>query len=124
MQHIESVWQNVETMRDSYVKKMYDPTRGGQRLSKGHLYCPVFKDSFHALFFLDLPLNRVLSGVPDLHDVNVAAGGHNVIDVVPVLAVPNVNAVGPADAPVGPPNAPGTPGSGSKRPRMTHEGSD
>lgn len=127
MEHIEVVWQNVETMRDAYVKKRYDPTRGGVRLSKGHLYCPVFKGMFHDIFFLDLPSNRVLSGVPDLLDVDMA--DHNVIDVPSVVNVANVPDVAAANGSAGNSNgnsncnAPATPVAGFKRSRMTQEGS-
>ena len=47
-----TVWQNVESMRDKFVARKYDPTRGGARLSKGHLYSPVFKENYHNLFSL------------------------------------------------------------------------
>jgi hypothetical protein len=63
MEEIEVAWQNCETKRDKYVKKTYDVTRGGAKLSKGNLYCPVFKNHFHKLFFLDLPVDDVLEGV-------------------------------------------------------------
>jgi hypothetical protein len=63
MEEMEAAWQNCETLRDGYVKNIYDTTRGGQKLSKGNLYCPVFKDHFHALFFLDLPVEAVLAGI-------------------------------------------------------------
>ena len=61
-----TVWQSVESMRYKFVARKYDPTRGGARLSKGHLYSPVFNEDYHNLFFIDLPLCKVLEGVVDV----------------------------------------------------------
>jgi hypothetical protein len=60
---VEMAWQNMESMRDKYVRKKYDPTRGGDRLSKGNLYCPVFRKSFHDIFFMDVDVDKVLRNV-------------------------------------------------------------
>jgi hypothetical protein len=62
MVDVEVAWQNCETIRDAYVEGKRDGTRGGIKMTKGNLYCPVFKDHFHRLFFLDLPVERVLEG--------------------------------------------------------------
>jgi hypothetical protein len=61
MVDMEMAWQNAESMRDAYCRKKYDPTRGGgQKMSKGNLYCPVFREHYHELFFLDLDWNKVV----------------------------------------------------------------
>jgi hypothetical protein len=50
---VDMAWQNMESIRDKYCKKKYDPTRGAKRLSKGNLHCPAFRNSFNHVFFLD-----------------------------------------------------------------------
>jgi hypothetical protein len=72
MVDVEVAWQNCETIRDAYVEGKRDGTRGGAKMTKGNLYCPVFKDHFHRLFFLDLPLERVLDGT-EVSPVNTGA---------------------------------------------------
>jgi hypothetical protein len=47
-------------MRDAHCRRKYDPTRGGSHLSKGNLYCPVFRGLFHDIFFLELEINKVV----------------------------------------------------------------
>jgi hypothetical protein len=73
MVSIEMAWQNTESMRDKYVKKKYDPTRGGAHLSRGNLYCPVFRKHFHDMFFLDLDIAKVLRNIALPCDSTVAS---------------------------------------------------
>jgi hypothetical protein len=63
MEDMEVLWQNCETLRDKYCKKQYDANRGGAKLSKGHLYCPVFKGHFHDLYFMDLPFSKLFMNI-------------------------------------------------------------
>jgi hypothetical protein len=76
MEDVEAAWQNCETLRNAYVKKTYDGSRGGVKLTEGNLCCPVFKNYFHSLFFLDLPVEKVLDGIEVLPvpPVHVSSG--------------------------------------------------
>jgi hypothetical protein len=79
MEDIEAVWQNCETMRTRYCSKQYDANRGGEKLSKGCLYCPVFKGHYHSLYFLDLPDTKVFANIdlPATELPSQSAGGSN-----------------------------------------------
>lgn len=113
MEDIETAWQNAESLRDKYVKHTYDPNTAGGKLSKGCLYCPVFEENYYSLYFLTLPVQKLLLNISDVNEGVVDVNGVN--EGVAAVSAVNVGAdhQNPPQAALAP-QAPVTP---SKRPR-------
>lgn len=52
---MEALCEIADNLRSEYCKKTLDGPRGGERLSKGNLYCPRFADHYPFLYFYTFP---------------------------------------------------------------------
>ena len=60
---MEELWEAVEQRGENYCNKTLDGPRGGVKLSKGNLYCPLFSDHYPHLYIFSLPMEKMFSDI-------------------------------------------------------------
>lgn len=119
MAQMEALWEAAEIQRNQYCNRTPDGPRGGQNLSKGNLYCPVFRNAkfangskmFPTLYFMVLDEDVLLQSIPP--PPRRGSGEASVVSCVP-SGSPGCTPGGVAQGPIVSATCPGTPASRSQ----------